>query len=274
MLFTPARGPEAAPPDISLVGSAQKAPDANDVRWETGFAFRTECGTYRLIPQCDDPADPYPDMRDGSVYYLPPLLQVEDECTTLQPAAADLDRLRRMVEAVTPYAVARELWTGELSDVDPYVVGGVTMTNLRLASPAATVVAGGPFPANKALGALEQAAGVVALGQRLMLHVPRVIVDQVGQNLYRVGNTLYTPAGSIVVTDAGYPGTGPAGEPAGATVWAYATTTVQVRIGRINDITDVASTVDRSVNRRGLWATRPIAAVFAPCVHVAIEITV
>jgi hypothetical protein len=241
-------------------------------RWETGMAWIPErCATeYRLVPLCGEPDVGYEPSRPGAAYYQPVGAQFADECSTLN-GPVDLDRVRRVVEAQTPYAIAHELWTGELTQADPYTVGGVSQSNAYLASPAATVV-----PSDEpltALGQLEQAALEASHGQPVMIHVPVVVSWQLALSLYRVGGQLLTPAGNVVVIDGGYPGTGPAGQPAGATVWAYATAPVSVLMSPVTFI-DGAEATDWSVNTRTVWGSRVFAATFDPCVHLATEIII
>jgi hypothetical protein len=270
-VFTPTQGVvPAAPPTYGLVASAARP---NIDRWEGGLAWVPErCGAqYRLVPLCDQPDDEFTPDRPGAVYYRPVGLDVADECSTMS-GPLDEARFRRVADAMFPFAVARELWDGAGTKADPYSEDGQT-TNAYLASPAATTVGGSAASAVKALGRLEQAALEASRGQTVMLHVPPVLAWQLVPNLFRVGQQLLTSVGNTVVVDAGYPGTGPSGQAAGATVWAYASAPVAVLASSWQFITDDPQTVDRSINTRTAWASRLIAATWDPCVHLATEVT-
>lgn len=269
-MFTTVPGVPAAPPASGLVASAAR-PDIP--RWESGLAWIPErCGTtYQLVPYCAEPGV-YVKPRPDDAYYRPIGMRIADQCSTLG-GPVDVERVRRVAEAQSPWVIARELWTGALGQTDGFTVGGVAMTNGRLASAAATVVGGTAATALRAFGRLEQAALEATHGQPVMIHVPVTVLPQLGDVFRPVGQTLLTYAGNLLVADGGYPGTGPAGQAAGATVWAYATAPVAVLMTPWEIDDDDVSTVDRAVNTRTTWASRLFAAVFDPCTHLATEIT-
>jgi hypothetical protein len=276
-MFSTVPGVLAAPPALGLVASAVRPQDP-DTRWTAGMAWIPErCGiTYQLIPYCSD-ADPDTHDADttGAVYYRPPAVRFAVACTTMG-GGVDSERMLRVVDAATPYVIARELWSGTAAQAEANYATpfGGTGTNPYLASGAASVVGSGAASPAVALGLLEQAALDAGMGQRVMLHVPPDVLPLFGLGQIRmVGNDLLTMNGSYVIADAGYPGSGPAGQDPGATVWAYATSLVSVRMTGI-EIEDVpAQTVDRATNTMTVWANRVIAATFDPCVHFATEIT-
>lgn len=275
-MFTPIEGVRAAPPAYGLVASAAPLPTTPE-RWQDGLAWVPErCGTaYQLVPLCDEPATGYEPPRPGAEYVQPVGLRIADECSTLS-GPVDEDRVRRVAEAQFPFAVARELWDGEGTQADPYtvVVGGTpNQTNAYLASSAADVVGLSAAEARVAIGRLEQAALESSDGQPVYLHLPVTVLPQLHGYVRAVGTQLLTLAGNTVVADGGYPGTGPAGQAAGATVWAYATAPVAVLASAWEFVLDDPSTVDRSVNTRTVWASRVFAAIWDPCVHLATEIT-
>lgn len=274
-MFTPVQGVLAAPPTTGLVVSAVHPP-TGDTRWESGMSWVQErCGAgYQLVPWCsaDDPDSFTPDRTDG-VYYRPPGVRFSQECTTLG-GQLDTERLRRTAEATTPFVIARELWDGALSQTDSWVINGDTLANPWLASGDATVVTTSATTARDALAALEHAAMEASQGQKVMLHVPILLTGSLGELVRRVGQDLVTRQDNLVVVDAGYPGTGPAGEDVGATAWAYATSVVEVRTSTLQMITDPRQTVDRATNTVTAWAERVFAATFDPCCHFAIEITI
>lgn len=274
-MFTPTRGVPASPPTTGLVASADRPPD-DDTRWESGISWIPErCGSpYQLVPWCsaDDPAS-YTEPRVSGAYYRPVGVRFADECTTLG-GELDTERLRRIAEATTPFVIARELWDGTLSQTDSYVVRGDTLTNRYLASSDADTVGSSAVALLAALAALEQAAMEASRGQQVMLHLPVLLTGSLGEYVRRVGTRLLTRQDNVVVVDAGYPGTGPAGEEVETTAWAYATTPVQVRWSPLQVQSAPAQTVDRAVNTVTAWAERVFTAYWDPCVHLATEITI
>lgn len=269
----------AAPPTTGLVASAAPVPDP-EARWEQGLAWVSErCGAaYQLLPWCDTAAVPGAFTPDGfsAVYYRPPTVRFAVRCSTMG-GQIDTELVRRVAEATTPYVIAEELCQGTLTQADPFTApyGSTQTTNHYLAGDSSTTVGGSATTALAAVGRLEEAAGVAARGQQVVLHIPRVILPQIWTGyVRRVGNVLYTPTDNIVIADAAYDGTGPANQAAGATVWAYATPPVQVRVSPLQVIEDPAQVVDRASNTRTVWAERVFAATFDPCVHLATEITV
>lgn len=248
---------------------------ADNARWEQGFSWVPErCGVpYQLVPWCAT-ADPaaYTPPRYGGAYYRPPGVRFADQCSTLG-GALDTARLGRIAEATTPYVIARELWLGEIGLSDTWAIRGATYTNDRLASPAATIVTAATTNLVTGLARLEHAAVDAAQGQQIMLHLPTTASAPLQQYVHRDGPLLLTNQDNLVVIDAGYPGTGPTGQAVGTTAWAYATSMVQVRMSPLEFITDPRQTVTTSTNTVTAWAERVFAAVFDPCVHFAIQLT-
>lgn len=273
-MFASTQGVLAAPPTTGLVVSAVKPPD-DGVRWEQGIAWVPErCGSaYQLVSWCsaDDP-DVYAPPRTGGAYYRPVGARFAVECAVMG-GRLDTERLRRIAEAATPFVIARELWDGAEGQDDSWSLGGVTYTNAYLASGDAAIVGSGGAAPLAALAALEYAAASAARGQQVMLHVPIMATGGLGEHVRRVGGLLLTRQDNIVVVDAGYPGTGPAGQPVGATAWAYATTPVIVRWSPLQVLDAPPQTVDRAANTVTAWAERAVAAYFDPCAHFAVEIT-
>lgn len=275
-MFATVRGVAAAPPTTGLVASAAR-PDDGDYRWTSGLVWVPErCGVgYQLIPWCsnDDPASLTPGTT-AVTYHKPVVARVAVTCTTLG-GGVDTERVRRVAEATTPFLVARELWEGDAAaaEADFALPGGGTATNRYLASSSATTVGAAASTPEAALGELEAAALEASRGQRVMLHVPPTIMLRLSDHLTFVRPNWHTPLDNLVVCDGGYTGTGPANQAAGATVWAYASSIVQVRMTPIEIEDTPAETTDRAVNSQTVWASRVFAATFDPCVHLAVEIT-
>ena len=272
-MFATVTALRAAPPTTGLVASAPPALD-DGARWESGLAWVPErCGIgWQLVPWCSntDPAVHQPDTA-GAAYCRPVGARFAVACSTLG-GGVDSERVRRVVEATSPFVVARELWDGALGQTEPFTIRGETYRNARLADPSAEIVGTGGADLLPALGRLEQAAVEASMGQRVMLHLPVRLAARLGEFTRRVGADLLTRSDNLVIADAGYPGTGPTGQAVGATAWAYATTVAVVRQSRIDLIDDPAATVDRAVNTVTVWASRVFAATFDPCVHFTTQI--
>jgi hypothetical protein len=260
--------PQARAQATGTLWAAAVKPDGG--RWGLGIAWRPErCFTVAGFGPCngEDPAEPAPMDRTIPQVY-PVGYRVSDECTTLG-GQLDTSRVQRQADAVLSYELARELWTGALSTADPVTVDGSPYINPHLASADAVVVASDGTTVARRLGALEQAAMAQAFGQQVVLHVPARYVLEIGGFLVFRGDSIYTPLGSVVVADAGYPGTGPAGT---GDSWSYATGPVAAFRSEVELVTDMASTLDRTTNRQMVWGTRYIAAAFDPCSHMAIDL--
>lgn len=279
MPFKTVPGVPAAPPASGLVAAAAR-PDTSSpewARWEQGLAWVPErCGVaYQLAPYCAEPADDYTSPRAGAVYHRPVELRLADECSTLG-GPVDLERVRRVAEANTPFAVARELWTGEGTQDDPHTLpDGTQATNAHLASTDADEITA-PAGASPvvAFGRLEQAAMAAAGGQQVALHVPVAALGVLADVYRPVGGQLVTAAGNVLISDGGYPGSSPDGDvdATGASTWVYATTPPVVLLSPLQLDPDEQSRVDRATNTRTTWAARVVAALFDPCVHLATEL--
>jgi hypothetical protein len=274
MLFTEVDAIRAALPNaVNLLASAVRPGDGAG-KWMEGMAWRSElCPTYQGYNPCTELEEGPEPGEDGLVYHVPVAYRVKDECATLS-GTFDEARVERLANAVASYVVAQELWTGALSALDPYDLpnaGAVDQVNHHLASTNAETVAapaaGDPLAA---IAELEERTREATRGQQVFIHAPVGIVGQVAQNLRRVGNELRTATDGILVGDAGYPGTGPAGT---GTNWIYGTGPVAVRLGPIQTETEPRSTVNRQTNTRLVWADRMFAVTFDPCAHFAMQVT-
>lgn len=271
--------PQATPPVTAANLLASVTQPTSPGHWQEGLVWRSElCPSYALFDPCGDGPDIPTDNSSGLVYYRPVAFRVEDECIT-RNVGFDIDRVRRMAEATTDTAVAHELWTGTATQAEPYDtpdgLGGTTsdVTNAYLAGPTAEVISDTFTTTLEALGLLEERARQAAAGGPVFLHVPNRVTTELGAQLRRVGNLVYTQTDAIVVGDPGYPGTGPEtdGTPAGG-LWAYATGPVTVRLDPLSTIDQAAVTIDRQTNRRYVWAERMFGVTFDPCCHFAIQL--
>ncbi len=206
---------------------------------------------------------------DGLVFYRPPAFHLTDQCDTAGSATGLEQRIRRQAEAVTSYMVARELWSGERSDLNSYTdtEGNAGVVNARLAGASATIIAGG-FEPYHGLGQLEETARAAALGQDVWIHVPIEVIPLIANALEKVGNSLQTETGAKVVADAGYLGTNPAGAEVANRRYIYATGPVRVALGGIAS----QELIDHRLNQRIVTADRMFAAIFDPCVHFGLAV--
>lgn len=272
----PIAAPPARPPRFGLIASAPVG-DGGGARWQHGFAFQPEgCGAGgRVTVDCAGTSDvldstPGPGNEDGEPFAV----WASDECSTFGFESRDWQgRARRQLAAIESYEIANELWTGDLN------LPGV----VSLADPTADTLtaAGQPKGAVDALGLLEQGLAQCNKGRQGMVHVtPLLLTHLVTNDSVRLDGTTYiTPNGHIVVPDAGYPGTGPNGEAAGATQWAYATSFVQVMLGPVDvipasmtDARQLAQSMDRAVNSIVVYAERLAAWQWDHCCHVAVQV--
>lgn len=276
-MFTEVRPPGriAAPSTGLLVSASEVQPAEGEPAdaWVHGFRWRPNTtfrgGWFDPCDEFDAPDGPHPDRT--LVQVRPVGYYVEDECGMTPPGPAEAD-VRAYAEAVASQRVAHELWTGEATQAHPYDVGTEDgFTNARLASSNAETVGTG-LDVRVAIGLLEQSARAAAPGTPVLVHVPIAAVAAL-DGLRRVGNLLLTQTDGIVVADAGYPGTGPAGEAAtGSTMWAYATGPVGYRLGPVS-VPTIVESMDRSTNRRLVRADRLFAVAFDPAVHYAASLT-
>lgn len=202
----------------------------------------------------------------GTVYYQPPVLRVEDSCSAMSSnRAEDEERVRRQAEAVTSWTIARELWTGAHSDINPYETPeGSGQVNARLTGGLGVEVVTGVHEPKHALGALEQSARgqLGSLGMDVWIHMPITLVPLLENAIIRDGTGLFTKTGARVIADAGYPGTDPNDAVQAGALWMYATGPVEVRASRLQ----VSQFADQRDNQIYTTADRYYAATFDPCV--------
>lgn len=215
--------------------------------------------------------DLHGDNSAEQVYHRPVGFRVERTCSTLGGRdQVDEESVRKQADAVTSFEMARELWTGARTQLNPFTPPeGGSDTNRYLASPDATVLAGGFTPID-GLGLIEEEARSGNLGLDVMIHVPIQLVPHLEQALVQTGNVLRTQTGAIVVADAGYDGSSPTGELEDDRRWIYATGIVNHRLSDI----DTRDFVDQRINRRTVVAERLFAAYFDPCTHYGLAVVV
>lgn len=267
--------PPATAPPHSLVRAADTTRD-NDPDWQKGLQYAPETpGGYKAVASmnCAPDAEDVDRLRGLVPYvdYAPWEVQFHDPCeTTFGYREQDVtDRMRRLADATESYAIARELWTGELA-----LAAGLPNPSLM---DGATVLGGGtPVSPKRGLGLLEKAAGDALMGQQAFIHCARDARPYLWE-LNQVGNLLYTKVGNAIVCDAGYPGHAPRGETDSDTddvVWFYATGPVVVRRSELLFFSTAAGEViDTRTNTRYRTASKLVAATFDPSVLFAVPVT-
>ncbi len=279
-MFMPVDPPgEATTPGMGLLATV--SPDYPAGNWPEGVAWTEPAvGLLQLIDPCDPDPPAFPDDTDtrSRVVFARSMSFRTRYWWQGRPQDFDDAAAESFARSMSSAAVARELWTGEGTQARPYLIpralGGTTSadhTNAYLADgDSATVVGGGPYAPAEALALLDGFAHRALQGTRTpVLHCTPEVLAMAAQYLTVTGSTVRTINGSVVVADAGYPGTGPA-DATGQ--WAYATGPVGVRLSPINTETAPTATVEHQYNRRTVWADRTFQVGFDAGCHLAIRV--
>ncbi|QOR55436.1 MAG: hypothetical protein SHS37scaffold145_87 [Phage 71_18] len=226
---TPVAPPLPPAPRFGLLVAASVIPDAGE-RWDRGYTFPPYLVTGAgVIDPCDmTTAFDVPDRPD-IVEAQPFAVVAGDVCSAF--GWTEQNYVERAEDALAwqeSEQTAAEFWTGDLA-----TAAGWT-TNQRLEAGAAVHQAGLGLDPVQAMHCLEQSLADQQGNLRGMIHATIGTLSHWLDHhlLERQGNLWLSPHGHIVVTDAGYPGSGPTGTPAAnGAVWAYATGLVTVRRG-------------------------------------------
>lgn len=262
----------ASPPRLGLIPQLGAA--EGDGAWVNGLAFNPEsCGAASGVADpCESVArgatagDANPDLVEAEPFSV----WAADACSTLGFRARDWEgRARRLLLACQSRQVEAELWSGALTQ-------SAGWPNRFLTSEDSDVLTDTPATPTVGLACLEQGLAQCKCGGRGVIHAtPQLVTHWAALGLVRrEANQLVTFLDTIVVPGEGYDGSGPYG-PAGESQWAYATSLVQIRLGRV----DVrggpdADGVDRTQNTAKVYAERDAAAAWDGCCHLAAEFNV
>lgn len=266
--------PPATPPRYSLLVAAPTVVDAAS-RWEIGGitwapeacagggVAEVECiGNTAALNVAANPSNAEAD---------PFLVWAGDKCSTIGFQARDYEgRARRLLEATQSARIAQEFWTGDLS-------ASASLDNTPLADAAADTLTTSAVSVLNGMALLEAGLADCGDGRRGMIHVtPQVFMLAYAERIIEAQGQIYTtPLGTIVVADAGYDGTGPNGEPASTTQWAYATSMVQVRLSDVVITPDTfQAAVIRETNSIEYRAGRMALVQWDQCCHFAAQINV
>lgn len=271
----------------SLLTSAIPGPDLEGVDWHKGVvAWPESAPSYRVVQDCTDVIADYGDEAEfGPVAARPFVIQTVTHCP--RGSIAEMSaRADRHIRSITSQALAYELWTGEATALDPWSLptGQVALANPR---PDAGTADEGPYlnpylggatvlsttftDASAALGAVEAAVAERMAGGPVYLHVPTDFVMGMGADLRDEGDLLRTPTGSLVVADAGYPGTDPT--PTAGEFVIYGTGPVVIWLDEPTVYDQDSWVVDHNTNRVAVWAERPALIWFDPQTLVACNVS-
>ena len=193
-------------PEVSIVTSSRRIPGINSDGWAYGISHREDfCRTVGSWQRCVEEVEEegFPQMTpealgdDDFPVFMPWAIVASFTCTSLAYYAEARKSAVETLKAKTPYAVARELWTGAESG------------SPSLQSTATDVSAASAQPAEVVLSELSANFDECSGGAQPTFHVPsRLIYQLMGtQVVTRVGDRLMTPTGGIVIPGPGYPNT-------------------------------------------------------------------
>jgi len=220
------------------------------------------------------------DGKQEPVEYAPFIIEVPYECSSFGFQAADYEsRALRQIDAAKGKALEFEFWTGQKDPDNLNLVYGTPNDDDHVLNPggAAAPIAVSP---GLALVLLAQALSNCATGSRGMIHATTGLAERWGQlgQIHPDGNLLVTKARcDVVVSGAGYPGTGPIGQPPPGPneVWAYATGMVAVRLGEVMLIPEsFEEAFDRRTNTVTYRGEVTASAVYDGCCSFAVLVDV
>lgn len=254
--------------------------DTGDTRWFGGVRYAPEqtCYAGGVQNPCNYGSlviPPNPQIVDQVPYYV----WAGDQCSALGWNARDYrGRATRALLASESKQLAHELWSGTVAQ---QTAGSAQpWPNSWLASPAAEIISSSAQTVSDALAFLEQGLADATNGQRGAIYC----TVQLGTYWSELGNTfrsstssqILTYRGTLIIPDAGFPGTSPSGTPAtNGSQWAYATLMPTVR--RESTIHLYPDTFDETFtgnNTIAWYANRLAVATFPPCALIACQVNV
>lgn len=273
--------PRVAPPRISLLASAEEVTDA--ARWVTGLAFDPlPCGTNggANVDPCET------DETLGSEYvtktiepesrvveYRPYTAFYGDVCSSATFMSRDFPgRAAAGYAAAESAIMAAELWDGAIATAAGWDNAYLTDGNDDTVP--------GVWSAINGLARLQFELGLVLPG-RGMVHAPRDVASiwYMAGIIRREGALLVDAFDNVIVADTGYSGNGDSNR-TNTTATVYATDMVQVRRdGQVRILPSAdegmsGGALDRDTNTIEWRAERTVAAYWAGCAHIGINIDV
>lgn len=275
--------PPLRPPRYSLLIAARDASSLDaDFRWDQfGVKWTPEACSNEIGPGpkiCDVTAqedaygssvspDVSADCADQTFEPLP--LWAGYRVSAFSDPEENNAKVIRRLAATESYQLAKELWAGAVA-----LASTPDLANLYFAKSGEAEVVTGTVGVAEAVGVLDTELGNNLFGARGMLHVtPNVLARMAAAGAVRLDGALWvTPLGNVVVADAGYPGTAPAGQSTTAdNEWAFGTGMVDVYLDAVR-VREAPGTFHRRTNTFELRAERLGAAIFDPCPLVAVQI--
>lgn len=297
-------GPPAAPQRGGLQAACYPGPDVRDERgrplWLHGVQAWPENRAGWLVvhdgtPDLDDDdthvdygnQDDDPQPVAGRPVLLRTSVRGPRPSRGTDMLAVMSGRVERRLEAITSQAIAREVWTGRLTQADTYELAdgqewlnptpdsGDTWANPFLSADGLVTVPDGPLSPMRALGELESALADRVAGGPLLIHVPVAVLPEISWTLDRQGDALYTAKGSRVVPDSGYPGWGPGEDEQTADpgIWMYGSGPIQLWVGEKTVFDRMEQVVHIRDNQCEMWAERPFLTLFDPSTIVGAAVT-
>lgn len=220
------------------------------------------------------------DGNQTNVSYYPYIVEVPYTCSTWGFQENDYEgRALRQLEAGLSKAIEREFWTGEKNPANMNLTFWTPNDDAHVVNPGGAA-SPSPVSPDTALVLLEAALASCYGGTAGMLHAPTAVAER-WASLYFVDadeefedRMLRTRSREdIVVVGAGYPGTGPFGQPdpAPGTMWAFATGMVDVRLGEPMIYPEtMAEALDRATNTVTFRGERVAAANWDGCCSFAV----
>lgn len=254
----------ATPPRYSLLFVADQiqgsAPGSSGDGWGGGLRWAPEqtLGGGVVDIKCGgSTATMTPDTNPAWTEADPFVVWAEDHCSTMDRDRDYAARALRQLTAVQSFQVAQELWLGTLATA-------ATLDNHWLTEDP-KVLTGAALAPSEALAMVDMGLSQMLGGRRGMIHVSTQVLDELQvNNAVALNNQLWlTAQGTIVVADAGYPGTKPDAED-GSNQWIYGTPIIHYRLGAewiLPDPSDraaMAQATARSTNLTTFFAQREV----------------
>lgn len=270
----------------ALLTAAMPGSTAEGVDWHKGVLQWPESApSWRVLMDCNDNAvAAYGNEAEfGPVAARPFVIQTVTHCP--RGSIAEMSaRAERNLRAITSAALGHELWTGELTALDPWTLptGQSTLANQRPASSgtaqegpylnphlAGGTLISGTYNVQEAVGLVEAEVADRLGGGPTYLHVPSMHLMSL-LTVQEEGDLLRTPLGSIVVADTGYP---PSVGSTTDDTTIYGTGPVQLWLDDPVVYDRDTWVVDHGNNTVAVWAERAAMLLFDPQTLVGCTVT-
>lgn len=260
----------------SRIGLLASAAPLGDIRWQGGVSYRPILGPAPVANSTFYPCTGSPDVNletVDAVSWEAWGIGLGQACLS---GSTDEDeesrRAQSRLQTQTEYLTSRTFWTGEL---DGSTFGALGLPNRPLADlDSDDLTTTGPVGIVTGFSrAIEYLADQLG-SQRGMIHVEPALAPFL--SFYGVAirdgfQVLTALADHIVVIGAGYDGSSPNGEPAGAgTSWIYATSIVRAAVSNIQ----LLPYLNRTNNQWEARATRSVIAEWDLQAHGAVQVCI